>query len=53
MFDVQPIAVDSDKLRIMNLYRGKIAELGDFIESNIPESRERSLAMTKLQECLF
>ena len=35
---------------IEDIYR-EVKRLGDFMHANLPEGREKSLAITKLQEC--
>ena len=34
-------------------YKTEVVKVKKFIEKNIPEGRERSLALTKLEECSF
>ncbi len=39
--------------RLHNDYRLDVAGLCDWVEFNVPECRERSLAITKLEEAMF
>jgi hypothetical protein len=44
------IAPTEASVKIINEFRAKCAELDGFIAMNLPVSRERSLAVTKLEE---
>lgn len=43
--------MDEEHMQLIeDIYRA-VKRLGDFIHDNLPEGREKSLAITKLQEC--
>ena len=44
---------DTGQVEKSNLVRGSAIDLADAIEDVLPPGRERSLAMTKLEECLM
>ena len=44
---------DADDITTQRLIRGDIAAVANEIEATIPPSRERSLAVTKLEEALL
>ena len=43
----------SDQASRYNMLRGKAKEFATLIDMCCPESREKSLAMTKLEECVM
>jgi hypothetical protein len=51
---IQPRRAETTKVQALSDYvRGGIAALGDDIQAGVPECRERSLALTKLEEASF
>jgi len=43
----------SEHVELFELMRSKVKELGYLINEVCPESREKSMAFSKLEECLF
>lgn len=46
-------APDEDKVKVHQAIRGNIYSAAEYINGNVPECREKSLAMTKLEEAMF
>lgn len=46
-------APKNDQTKRYQVIRSKALEVATFLDENCPESRELSLALTKLEECVF
>lgn len=42
-----------EKAVLHSMVRQKVAAAADYIDSNVPNCRERSIAFTKLEEAMF
>lgn len=46
-------SIDKDQYKLIDIIRNRVKALDEVIETYCPKGREKSLALTKLEECLM